>query len=178
MSPVEKFKEAASPLISRSISTKFHKKIAIKVSNAIESAYSLKKNTQIAHFSVVTPEQSTFIKPLDTPFLNMTPDGDPDLKTYLTEKLRTNKPEPQYKIFWFPTHKTPGNTEDHSPILPKFLKKLHDLKEREKINPEDNVESPMKNLERFDWADTLLRKTGKQTVRDTLVEYQLHMFQT
>ena len=53
----------------------------------------IKKNTQIAEFSEVAPEQSKFIKPMDLAILTMTPKGDPNLTTYLNELLRMNNME-------------------------------------------------------------------------------------
>ena len=61
--------------------------------------YGIKKHTQIAEFSVVTPEQSKHIKPVDTAILSMIPQGDPDLTAYLNELLRTNKSEQQNNTF-------------------------------------------------------------------------------
>ena len=46
--------------------------------------------------------------------LSVIPQGDPNLVTYLTELLRTNKPDQQNNTFWFPTPENPGNTEDHT----------------------------------------------------------------
>ena len=88
--PVKKFTEAASLIISHSMSTTIDRKIAVKVTNTTESPYTITKITQIAEFSVLTPEQSKFIKPVDTAIHSMIPEGDPDLVTYLTEPLRTN----------------------------------------------------------------------------------------
>ena len=90
VTPVGKFTEAVSLLISHSISTIIDKKTAVRITNTTESPYSIKKNTQIAEFSVVTPEQSKFFRPVDTAILSMTPEGDPDLTTHLNELLRTN----------------------------------------------------------------------------------------
>ena len=103
VTPVGKFTEAASLLISHSISPIIDKKTAVRITNKTESPYSKRKNTQIAEFSVVTPEQPKLIRPVDTTILSMIPEGDPDLATYLNELLRTNKPEQQNKTFWFPT---------------------------------------------------------------------------
>ena len=103
VTPVEKFTETASLIISHSMSTIFDRKIAVRVTNTTESPYTINKNTQIADFSVVTPEQSMFIKPVDMAILSMIPEGDPDLITHLTELLRTNKPDQQTNTFWFPT---------------------------------------------------------------------------
>ena len=135
VSPVEKFLEAASLTISHSISTIIDRKIAVRVTNTTESPYTINKNTQIAEFSVVTPEQSKFIKPVDTAILSMIPEGDPDLVIYLTELLRTNKPDQQNfgfrHTFWFPTHENPGNTDDHTPIQTRSLKELRELQRKE-----------------------------------------------
>ena len=59
--------------------------------------------------------------------LSMIPEGDPDLVTYLTELLRTNKPDQQNNTFWFPTVGIPGNTQHHTPIQTRILTELREL---------------------------------------------------
>ena len=170
VTPVEKFTEAASLIISHSMSTIIDRKIAVRVTNTTESPYTINKNTQNAEFSVVTPERSKFIKPVDTALLSMIPEGDPDLITYLTELLRMNKPDQQNNTFWFPTPENPGNTEDHTPTQTRIQKDLRELQHKEKLNPKDDIESRMGFLRRFDWTDTLLTETEKQAVEDILVD--------
>ena len=123
VTPVEKFTEAASPIISHSNSTTIDNKIAVRVTNTTESPYTINKNTQITDFSVVTVEQSKFIKPIDTAILSMIPEGDPDLITYLSELLKTNKPDQQNNTFWLPTPKKPGNRDDLTPIQTRISKR-------------------------------------------------------
>ena len=139
--PVEKLTKATSLIISHSMSTIIARKNAVRVTNTTESPYEINKNTQIAEFSVVTPEQSMFIKPVDTAILSMIPEGDPDLITHLTELLRTNKPDQQNNIFWFPIPENPGNTEDRTPIQTRILKELRELQQKEKLNSKDDYES-------------------------------------
>ena len=95
VTPLEKFTKTASLLISHSMSTIIDKSIAVRVTNTTESPYLIKKHTQIAEFSVVSPEQSKHIKPVDMAILSMIPQHDLDLTAYLNELLRTNKPEQQ-----------------------------------------------------------------------------------
>ena len=171
VTPVEKFTETATLLISHSMSTIIDRNIAVRVTNTTESPYTINNNTQIAEFSVVTPEQSKFIKPVDMAILSMIPEGDPDLITYLTELLKTNKPDQQTNTFWFPTPENPGNTEEHTPIQTRILKELRELQQKEKLNPKDNNESRIEFLKRFDWTDTLLNENEKHAVEDILVEY-------
>ena len=159
VTPVEKFTETESLIISHTMSTIIDRKIAVRVTNTTESPYTTNKNTQISEFSVVTPEQSKFIKPVDMAILSMIPEGDPDLITYLTELLRINKPDQQTSTFWFPTPANPGNTLEHTPIQTRTLKDLCELQQKEKLNPKDDTESRIEFLKRIDWTDTLLTET-------------------
>ena len=95
VTPLEKFTETASLLISHSTSTIIDKRIAVRVTNTAESTYLIKKHTQIAEFSVVLPEQSKPNKPVVMAVLSMIPQGDPELTAYLNELLRSNKTEQQ-----------------------------------------------------------------------------------
>ena len=90
------------------------------------------------------------IEPVDTAILSMIPESDPDLTTYLNKILRTKEPEQQGNNFCFPTPKISGKIEDHTPVKTLTLKKLYELKEKEKVNPKDNTESRTKFLEQFD----------------------------
>ena len=116
VTPVEKFTEGASLILSQSMSTIIDRRIAVRVTNTTESPYTINKNTQIAEFSVVTPEQSKFFKPVDTAILSMIPEGDPDLVTYLTELLRTNKPDQLIKLSAFRHPKILATQK----IIPRF----------------------------------------------------------
>ena len=171
VTPLEKFTETASLLISHSMSTIIDEQIAVRVTNTTESPFLIKKHTQIAEFSVVTPKQSKHIKPVDTAILSMIPQDDPDMTAYLNELLRTNKSEQQDNTFWFPTPENPGKPEEHTPIQTRILKELNELKDREKLNPQESTESRSKFLKRFDWTDTLLTEMEEQTIENILVEY-------
>ena len=100
VTPLEQFTETASLLISHSKSTVIDKRIGVRVTNTTESPYSIKKHTQIAEFSVVTPEQSKHIKPVDMAILRMIPQGDPDLTAYLPIHFLRKWKNRQLKTFW------------------------------------------------------------------------------
>ena len=90
---------------------------------------------------MVTPEQSKHTKPVDMAILSMIPQGDPDLTAYLNELLRTSKLEQQDSTFWFPTPENPGKPEDQTPIQTRILIELNELKDKEKLNPQERTES-------------------------------------
>ena len=171
VTPVENFTETASLIISHSMSTIIDRKIAVSVTNTTDIPYTINSNIQLAEFSVLTPEQSKIIKPVDMAILSMIPEGDSDLITYLTELLRTNKEDQQTNTFWFPTPDIPDNTEEHTPIQTRILKELRELQLKEKLNAKADIESRMEFLKRFDWTDTLLTETEEHAVEDIVVEY-------
>ena len=109
--------------------------------------------------------------PVDTAFLSMIKEGDPDLTVYLNELVRTSKPEQQSNIFWFPAPQNPCKIEDLTPIQTRLLKELYELKEKEKLSPKDETKSQKMFSERFDWTDTLLTVMEKQAIEDILVDY-------
>ena len=102
----------------------------------------------------------------------MIAEGDPDLTTYLTQLLRTNKTDQLNNNFWFPTPENPGNIKEHTPIQTRILEELRELQQKQKLNPKADAKSRMEILEPFDWANTLLTETEEQAVEDILVEHR------
>ena len=139
------------------------KSIAVKATKTAESPYLIKKHTQIAEFSVIQ-EQSKHVKPVDMAILSMIQPGDLDLSAYLNELLRTNNLEQQNNTFWFPTPENSAKSEDYTPIQTRILKEKNELKDEEKLNPQDSPEIRNNLLKGFDSTDTLLtkRKRNKQ----------------
>ena len=78
---------------------------------------------------------------METAILSMIPAGDPDLTTYLNWLLRGIEPEQQNDTFWSSISEKTGKMEDHTPVQPLILKELHERKEKEKLNPKDDMES-------------------------------------
>ena len=171
VTPLEKFTQTTGLLISNSTSTKTDKKVAVRVTNRTETPNLIVRNTQIAEFSVVTPEQAIIIKKVDMVILNLSLKGDPHLTAYLNELPRTNQPEQQRNTFWFATPKNPGKNEDHTRIQTRNLKELYELKEKEKLNPKNETKYRKKLLEKFDWTDTLLTEKEEKATEDILVDY-------
>ena len=136
--------ETANLLISHSMSTMIVKKVSVtvtNVTNTTESPILMRQNTLIASFAVVTPEQPKYVKPVDTAILGLISEDDPDLTTYLNERLRTKKLEQQNNTFWLPTPESFGRPEDHTPIQTRILKEIIELEQKETLNPQDDTES-------------------------------------
>ena len=48
---------------------------------------------------------------------------------------------------------------------------MNELKDKEKLNPQESIESRNNFLKRFDWTDTRLTEMEKQAIEDNLVDY-------
>ena len=140
---------------------------AVRVANTAESFYTIKKKKSNEEFSVVTPQQSNFIKPVDTPTIVIIPEGTPDLTTYLNEQLRPSKQEQQSNTFCLPSLENPCETKDHTTIQTRVFNEVNELKQN---NPKISAEIH-RNLERLDWTGTMLTEPERQPVEDILVEY-------
>ena len=62
----------------------------------------------------------------------MIPEGNPDLITYSTKPLRTDKTDQQNNVFWFPAPENAGNRDDQAPVQTRILTELREL--QQKIN--------------------------------------------
>ena len=153
------------------MSTIFDERVAVRVTDTMESPTRIKKNTQVADLSVVTPDQSKLYKPINMAIPCTILQGYPDLTAHLNEFLRTNEREQQNNTSWFLTPESPGKTKDLTSIQAQTFEELTELKEKEKLNPQESTESRNIFLRRVDWTDTLLTETEMQAVEDVLVDY-------
>ena len=111
-----------------------------------------RKNTQNAEFSVVTPEQSQHIKPVDRAIISMIPQGGPDLTAYLNEILRTKKSEQQYNTCWSPTPENIGKPKVDTPIHTRIQNWIN-WSQRERKTQSTRGHGILKQTLRTIWLD-------------------------
>ena len=109
--------------------------VSVHLNSFTDSPYTLKRGTQVANFTVPTPEQMKYVKRIDT---------------VTTWHLRTSRKS---------TPEDPGEPQQHTPIQKRILSELINLQELEKLNPQDDPESRHQFLSIFDWTDSMLQST-------------------
>ena len=62
-------------------------------------------------------------------------ENEEDAIYYDTSLLKANRNNDQYEQNWFPTPETPGDEDSHTPIQPRILQELRNLREAEQLNP-------------------------------------------
>ena len=144
----------------------------VQISNVLDHPYTLKKGTHMANFSILTPEQTKHIRPVNpTSVRHLLNNNHDDAIHYIISLLKTSKPDEVNETYWFPTPQNPGNEQEHTPIQTRILNELRELEQLEKLNPLENIDSRNQFLSIFDWTDSTLRQDAKQAVENLLVEF-------
>ena len=122
--------------------------ISIPVNNSTEHPYKLKKGLQIANFSVMTPEQMKYVKPVDPASTwHLLQNDQEQAAHYVSSLIKTNGNSQNSENYWFPTPENPGNPEEHTPIQKRILRELQALQDLETLDPTKDEESRAKFLE-------------------------------
>ena len=144
----------------------------VQISNFIDHPYTLKKRTHIANFSILTPEQTKHIRPVNpTSARHLLNNSHDDAIHYINNLLKTSKTDEVNETYWFPTSQNPGNEKKHTPIQTGILNEIRELKQLEKLNPLENTNSRNQFLSNFNWIDSTLQPEAKQAVENLFVEF-------
>ena len=146
--------------------------ISIPVNNFTDHPYKLKKGLHIANFSIMTPEQMKYVKPVDPASTWRLLQNDQEQAAhYVSSLIKTNRNPQNSENYWFPTPENPGNPEEHTPIQKRILRELQALQDLETLDPTTDAESRAKFLENFDWKDSTLTPGEKEKIEELLVEF-------
>ena len=136
--------------------------ITIPVNNFTDHPYKLKKGLHIANFSVLTPEQMKYVKPVDPASTwHLLQNDQEQAAHYVSSLIKMNRNPQNSENDWFPTPEHPGNPEEHTPIQKPILRELQALQDLETLDPTTDEESRAKFLEKIDWKDSTLTPEKK-----------------
>ena len=141
--------------------------ILIPVNNFTDHPYKLKKGLHIANFSVMTPEQMKYVKPVDPASTwHLLQNDQEQAAHYVSSLIKTNRNPQNSETYWFPTPENPGNPEEHTPIQKRILRELQALQDLETLEPTKDKESRTKFLENFDWKDSTILLKRRRKLRN------------
>ena len=144
----------------------------VQISNFLDHPYTLKKGTHIANFSLLTPEQTKHIRPVNpTSVRHLLNNNHNDAIRYINSLLKTSKIDEVNETYWFRTPKNPDKEKEHTPIQARILNELRKLEQLEKLNPLENTESRNQFLSNFHWTNSTLQPNAKQAVENLFVEF-------
>ena len=134
----------------------------VQISNFLDHPYTLKKETHITNFSILTPEQTKHIRPVNhTSVRHLLNNNHDDAIHYRNSFLKTSKTDEINETYWFPTPQNPGNEREHTPIQTRILNDLRELEQLEKLYPLEDTNSRDQFLSNFDWTDSTLQPDAK-----------------
>ena len=159
-------------LICPAISSTQNNKQMVQISNFLDHPYTLKKRTHMATFTILTPEQTKHIRPVNpTSVRHLLINNHDDAIHYINSLLKTSKTDEVNETYWFPTPQNSGKEKKHTPIQTRILNELRELEQLEKLNPFENTDSQNQFSSNFDWIDSTLQPDAKQAVENLLVEF-------
>ena len=159
-------------LMCPALSSTQNTKHMVQISNFLDHPYTLKKGTHIANFSILTPEQTKHIRPVNPTSVRHLPNiNHDDAIHYINSLLKTSKTHEVNEAYWFPTPHNPGNEKEHTPIQTRILNELRELEQLEKLNPIEDTDSRNQFLSNFDWTDSTSQPDAKKAVENLLVEF-------
>ena len=160
------------PLICPALSSTQNNKHMVQISNFLDHPYTFKKDMHIPNFSILTPEQTEHIRPVNpTSVRHLLNNNHDDAIQYINRYLKTSKTDEVNETYCFPTPQNPGNEKEHTPIQTRILNELPELEQLEKLNPPKDTDSRNQFLSNFDWTDSTLQPDAKKAVENLLVEF-------
>ena len=159
-------------VVASSISTASNRKIDIRVTNTTPTPFTIKRNTTIAEFKILSPEEAKELRPLNTAALKvLTEDDSEEALVYINELLKTSEKPSNNQNFWFPTPDNPGDPSTHTPIQSRILREIKELEEIQKLDPNNNTEDREAFLKNFKWDDSQLTENDQKDIEEILIEF-------
>ena len=142
-------------------------KVSVHLNNFTDIPYTLKRGTQVATFTVLTPKQMQYVEPKDPATTwHLLRDSPESSAYYASSLIKSTKPENFKKNYCFPTPEDAGDPQHHTPVQKRLLSELISFQELEKLNPQDNPESRPQFLFNFDWTDSMLKSAENARIED------------
>ena len=102
--------------------------VTIHVNNFTDQSHTIKRGSHVANFSVLTPEQMKYVKPIDpVTTWHLLQDNPENAAYYASSLIESPKSDDNSEHYWFPTPEDLGVPQTHTPIQQRILKELQNL---------------------------------------------------
>ena len=170
--PTEQYSGEHQLVVASSLSTVSNSKIEIRVTNTSPKPFTLKKNSNVAEFTILSPQEAKQLHPLNSAALKvLAEDNTEQALEYVKEPLKSSEKPQTTQHFWFPTPDNPGDPATHTPIQSRIFREIEELENIQKLNPHNSPEDRAAFLSNFKWTDSQLGDEDKKDIEEILVEY-------
>ena len=170
--PTEQYSGEHQLVVASSLSTVSNSKIEIRVTNTSLNPFTIKKNTNVAEFTILSPQEAKQLHPLNSAFLKvLAEDNTEQALEYVNELLKSSEKPQTTQNFWFPTPDNPGDPSTHTSIQSRILREIEELENIQKLNPHNSSEDRAAFLANFKWTDSQLSDKDKKDIKEILVDY-------
>ena len=126
--PTEQYSGEHQLVVASSLSTATNSKIETRVTNTSPNPFTLKKNANVAEFTILSPQEAKQLHPLNSAALKvLAEDNTEQALEYVNELLKSSEKPQTTQNFWFPTPDNPGDPASHTPIQSRILREIEEL---------------------------------------------------
>ena len=153
----------------------------ISALNLQENEVTIPRNSDIALFKFLSPQQAETLTPIDPQLLTLAKSKNPDdfvteinqlvIDQTFSSESQPPRPQPDYKNFWFQTPESCRNPEKLQGVEKRIYEELLKLQELDKIDPQMDANDRETFLQRFQWKDSVLNRQQKQQLEELLIEF-------
>ena len=112
--------------------------VSIHVNNFTDQPYTIKRGSHTAIFSVLTPEQMKYVKPIDpVTTWHFLKDNPENAAYYASSLIKSPKTSEDSENYWFPTPEDPGDPQTHIPIQQRILRELRNFQDLDFTQPSE-----------------------------------------
>ena len=180
--PNEKLEQETEIALTSSLSTVgANNTLFIAAVNITDRPITIKNQTEIARFSILTAEQAQNLTVIDPELISLAKHKSSEntileINQLIQDFCRQGKnqpprPAPEYEKLWFPTPETCNNPDQLQPLQKEIYDQITRLQHAEKLNPSKSEEDRYQFLEKLPWQNTSLNEDERKQVENLLVEY-------
>ena len=143
----------------------------VQISNFLDLSFTLKKRTDIANFSILTPGQTEHSKNVNSIAVrHLLNNNHEDSTHYINILVKTSKTDQVNETYWCPTPQNPGNGREHMPTQARILNESRELEKLEQLNPQENIYSRKRIFSNINCTDSTLEPEAKQAVETLIID--------
>ena len=133
------------------------------------------RNSDIALFKFLTPQQAETLTPIDPPLFTLAKIRNPEnfaqeinqliIDEEINSHSQTPRPKSEYRKFWFPTPETCKNPEKLQGVEKRIHTELSKLQELDNIDPQTDKSYRDHFLQRFKRKDSVLNESQNNKLK-------------
>ena len=161
------FERRSHLLVSPALSETQEGRIHVQITNPLDYQITINVGTAVTSFKIMTPKQANNLQSMTEHQLNLISRYPDDAEADLNQIFQD--PTTKSDRRWYPLPLRQAMIRQNSQERKTYLRRDHQTQGEEKLDPTVNEEQRQEFLANFQWEQSILSQSEKQTIEDLLV---------